>query len=64
MGKLFFSLMLCSLSLTVLSQTSDPKYCAGVVPFVDGKVIFTEILAEEAAADQLYQRAKIAMILH
>jgi hypothetical protein len=52
-------IILCFISSALSAQ--DEKYGAGSVPFVDGKVIFTEMVnIENTKAEDIYLNAKIA----
>lgn len=60
MKKLLLLLLIATASLNLSAQ--DDKYGKGSMPFVDGKVVFTEIVpAEGKTADQLYTQAKLAI---
>lgn len=61
--KKLLLLLVTLITLTAFGQDKeDPKYGKGSVPFVDGKVIFTEVVQVDGkSADELYSLAKLAI---
>lgn len=62
MKKLVLLISIMMLNLVAFAQDNS-KYGVGSMPLVDGKVVFSEVVpVEGVTADQLYTRAKMAVV--